>query len=1243
MAQVMLGGVGAAVGGGVGRVIGSALGRVADDALISALQPARQRGPRLEGLRLQSTAEGAPMACVLGRMRVAGQVIWAARFLESRRENGGGKGGLRTEEAAYSLSFAVAICEGEIDAVERIWADGRLMDLSGVAMRIYRGAATQTPDPLIEAVEGAAPAYRGTAYVVFEDLPLGPYGDRPPQLSFEVLKRPEGDGLEEKLEGVCLIPGAGEFVLATEVVTRREGLTRTRAENANTGQGGPDILLSLEQLTSQCPNLKRVSLVIGWFGDDLRAGQCRVRPGVESRDKTTEGATWGVAGLTREDAHLISRIEGAPAYGGTPSDESVRQAVAELKARGLEVTLYPFVFMDIPADNDLPGLGDDETQGAYPWRGRIRGEDGSEAADQAAAIFGGADDWGLRRLARHYAALAAETGADGLLIGSEMRGLTWTRDETGGYPAVELYRALAGECRAIVGPDIKLSYAADWSEYFGHQPPTGEVRFHLDPLWADEAIDYVGIDWYPPLTDWREGDGGRDADDFLHQAERAYLAHGVAGGEGFDWYYADGASRAAQDRTPILDAAHDEHWVYRPKDLIGWWSHPHHERINGVRSAMSTDWQPGMKPIRLTEVGCAAVDRGGNAPNLFFDPKSTESALPPFSTGRRSDRMQRRALEAILEHFAQPVNNPAAVAYAGRMLEAADAWCWDARPYPAFPARKDVWADAPAWRTGHWLNGRLVGDVAAMIAAVLRRGGLGEDDFVIEGVDGEVTGYAIDRPMRTRDALEPLLRAVDAVIAERDGRVAILGREALVTLIEADALALPDEGAAVRGDRVLEERPSTARVRYVDALADHQTAAVVLRRETEAGGGSVDLDLPLACGPEQARLAAAVALGGGDDVESRILALGPLAALRFEPGDAVTPPGANGVWRIERVVSDETPHMVVRPRVMPELGELGVAEPPMSETQEPTGAPFLAVLDLPPLPGREGDDRPLAAVAAEPWRAMEVQAGSGSGALGRRARVETPATVGRLTTALAPGVVGRWDGVNVLTVRLEGRAPQSRGTAAVLGGANMMAVHTEAGWELVAFLHATALGDGIWRLSGLLRALQGTETEMRAGAEAGATVVVLDDALTRLDFRRDERGLPLEFRAGPAGVPPGGSGVTVLTATCLGVHDRPWSPVHLSLQSDGGDVTIRWTPRRRLYGDGWDGDRSLEPGQRFRLRFMDGAVVRRSVEVEGPQAVYSEVEQAVDFPDGLDAASIEVSPWGEAWGWGPPTRLSMAV
>lgn len=163
MAQVILSNVGQAVGGPIGRVIGSTIGQAIDQRIIGSLEPPRQKGPRLETLRVQGTAEGAPMACVFGRARVTGHMIWAARFLESRKTSSGGKGGPRTVEYGYSLSFAVALCEGPIDGVGRVWADGQAMDLTGVTMRVHPGLEEQTPDPLIEAVEGEAPAYRGTA------------------------------------------------------------------------------------------------------------------------------------------------------------------------------------------------------------------------------------------------------------------------------------------------------------------------------------------------------------------------------------------------------------------------------------------------------------------------------------------------------------------------------------------------------------------------------------------------------------------------------------------------------------------------------------------------------------------------------------------------------------------------------------------------------------------------------------------------------------------------------------------------------------------------------------------------------------------------------------------------------------------------------------------------------------------------------------------------------------------------
>ncbi len=1233
MAQVVLGGIGGALGGGVGRAIGSALGGALDRGLVASLSPARQVGPRIETLKVQSSADGAPMACVFGRARVTGQVIWAARFLERRQESRGGKGGPRTVDYQYSLSFAVGLCEGPIDGIGRVWADGQPMDLSGVMMRVHRGTEDQTPDPLIEAVEGAAPSYRGTAYAVFEDLPLGPFGDRVPQLSFEVFRRPEGDGLEERLEGVCLIPGAGEFVLADEVVLRRDGLTRTTAENLNNAEGRPDLIVSLDQLEAQCPNLKRVSLVVGWFGDDLRAGHCRVKPGVERRDKMTEPQTWSVAGIGRGDAHLVTQIAGSPAYGGTPSDDSVRQAVAALKARGWAVTLYPFVFMDIAADNDLPDPYGGERQAAYPWRGRIKGDDGAAASAQVATLFGSASEWGLRRLALHYATLAAETGADGLLIGSEMRGLTWTRDAAAGHPAVAQYRTLAAECRAILGDEVELSYAADWSEYFGFQPGdgSGDVVFHLDPLWADAAISQVAIDWYPPLGDWREGDGGVDAETWAGPNDPYYLAAQVSGGEGFDWFYADADDRQAQVRTPIVDSAHGEDWVFRPKDLVGWWSNAHHDRPGGVRSATPTAWTPGMKPIRLTEFGCAAVDRGANAPNLFQDPKSAESALPPHSTGARDDRMQRRAVEAVLRHFAEPANNPVSVVYGGAMLDGADAWCWDARPYPAFPAKADVWADAGAWRAGHWLNGRLAGEASDMLAAILRRGGMEDADFTIGKTDRTVQGFVIDRPMRTRDALAPLLTALGMTSAERDARIALIGSDRASVAINPQSLALPDEGADAVRTRSGSVALGTARVRFIDDGADYQTGAVTVRGDVE--GDAIDLDLPVVCGSGLAQAVGNDALRDGV-ADTLALSLGPVEAMRLEPGDVVSVDDVAGEWRIERLEIAETTTATLSCHEFGTVGEDGMGRS-VGETPRPVGAPFLAILDLPPLPGHEDDDRPIAVVAADPWRPMSVWAGGSVEALTLRGAALSPARVGVLEEPLVAGVIARWDEVNAVAVRVEGGSPESVSDAAVLGGANAVAIETAAGWEIVQFRHAAFVGESSWRLSGLLRAQQGTELEMEAGAVVGATVVFLGNDLTRVVLSVGERGLPMIWRAGPRGGPAGGTAVAERGVVVTGVHHRPFRPAHLRVTEIAEGLRIAWIARTRTGGDVWEGEPVASDPLSFRVRVFDGASVVRAFDVDGSEAVYAAAEIAADFPGGVGtSARVGVAQSNGRMGWG---------
>ena len=1242
MAQVVLSAVGTALGGPIGGLIGRTVGAFIDQAAINALTPPRQVGRRLDGLQLQSTAEGSPMACVFGRDRTAGTIIWAARFKERRVEQsgGGGKGGPSTFSYSYSLSFAVAICEGPIDGLGRVWADGQVMDMGGVTMRLHRGETDQTPDPLIEAIEGTAPAYRGVAYVVFEDLGLDAYGTRPPQLSFEVFRRPRPAGgaraLEDRLSAINLIPGAGEFVLATTPVLRRDGLTRSTPENINNPEGRADLLVSLDQLESHLPNCRTVNLVVSWFGDDVRAGHCQIRPGVEQAAKATLPFAWSVAGVGREDARTISHIDGKPAFGGTPADQSVRDAIAELKRRGFRVFLYPFLLMD--------------TAG-FPWRGRIAPSDAAHANAEVGAFFGG--EWGLSRMVTHYARLGAGAGVDGLILASELRGLTTARAADGSYPAVSALRILATECRTILGPECEIGYAADWSEYFGHRPKdgSGDVIFHLDPLWADEAVSFVGIDWYPPLADWREGQGGVDAlAGFAGPHDPDYLAANVEGGEDHAWFYASVDDRAAQVRTPITDGAYREPWVFRPKALADWWSHAHHDRPGGVRSSLPTAWSPGMKPVRLIEFGCPAVDRGGNAPNLFIDSKSSESALPPFSTGVRDDLGQRRALEALLGHYADPAHNPASSAWEGRMLapDGMAAWCWDARPFPDFPARQSVWADGANWTLGHWLNGRAgAAPLADLLAALLARGGIADAD--LSGASGLVSGYRVEGPASLAQALGPLATVFAFDMAERGGAVAVVSREGgVATTLTAADLALPDEAASSRtATRMVAIPPDTLRVRFVDEAAGYQTGTVQALSDTPTGGGSRDLDLPVVMGRADAQRVARRELDRlTRQRDSTVVHVSLAQALSAEPGDVVAFDDREGAFRVAQVDADEHPRLTLIPVEGPVA--LGTGGPEWRSAAAATvqGPPAFVMLDLPLLQGFEEDVRPLCAVAADPWRPFDVVAGPSASALAVRATASQPALIGETLSALAPGPLNRFDHATRLTVRIEGGRLDCVDRQALFNGANSLVVMADNGeWELVQFLTAELVTMETYCLSGLLRGQSGTDPAMRVGASTGARVVVLTRALVRGDVAQGERDLPLMWRAAPAGGPPGGLAMSEEAFTWTGMGYRPLSPVHLRRRTlADGSVMFGWTRRTRLHGDSWGaGDAPLgEEAERYRVRVMEGERVVREVEPTTACFAYSAADQAADFPSGVPATfDLEVRQGSAVFGWGAALRQHM--
>ena len=150
-----------------------------------------------------------------------------------------------------------------------------------------------------------------------------------------------------------------------EIVTREPRRGDTVSENAHASAERSDWEVSLDDLQASCANLGAASLVVSWFGNDLRCGSCTLKPGV---DDVGEGdAALCVAGRgsrprrcacgepvrwhRRFRRHAVGCI-------GHPRHRRSEGARAE----GDLLSLHP----DGYSGQAIP-MG----QPAYPWRGRI--------------------------------------------------------------------------------------------------------------------------------------------------------------------------------------------------------------------------------------------------------------------------------------------------------------------------------------------------------------------------------------------------------------------------------------------------------------------------------------------------------------------------------------------------------------------------------------------------------------------------------------------------------------------------------------------------------------------------------------------------------------------------------------------------------------------------------------------------------------------------------------------------------
>jgi possible phage associated protein len=129
---------------------------------------------RILSLQVQQSSQGLTLPVVYGRARVAGNLVWYGDFTTyehktTTRQGGKGGGGVKQEDVKYTYEAAVmmALCEGEIKGVTRIWRDKeKFSSPASLRLTLYKGGEEQPVWPHLQQAKHAAQAisYSGTAY-----------------------------------------------------------------------------------------------------------------------------------------------------------------------------------------------------------------------------------------------------------------------------------------------------------------------------------------------------------------------------------------------------------------------------------------------------------------------------------------------------------------------------------------------------------------------------------------------------------------------------------------------------------------------------------------------------------------------------------------------------------------------------------------------------------------------------------------------------------------------------------------------------------------------------------------------------------------------------------------------------------------------------------------------------------------------------------------------------------------------
>jgi hypothetical protein len=275
----------------------------------------------------------------------------------------------------------------------------------------------------------------------------------------------------------------------------------------------------------------------------------------------------------------------------------------------------------------------------------------------------------------------------------------------------------------------------------------------------------------------------------------------------------------------------------------------------------------------------------------------------------------------------------------------------------------------------------------------------------------------------------------------------------------------------------------------------------------------------------------------------------------------------------------------------------------------------------------EGQALSYVAAFADPWLGpLAIVKSADTAAASTIGAVEKRAMIGDTLDALLPGPVGRFDRGAGVTVKFAAGALASVDDLLSLAGKTAMAIQGPDGaWEIFSFSRAELVGTGAYRLSRLLRGLGGEAALASRVTPAGATVVLLDDALTPLARDVADIGAPITYAVGPTDRDHGDPLYARVIATATNTSLRPYAPTRLRARRGSGGVTISFIRRARIDGDAWA---SVEVPLGESAEAYEAEIAlpagRRLLTATAPSLFYPAAQELADFGAPQSALSLSL-------------------